>query len=116
METSSENANPGSPGKESNSKETTSLSPLSFVFTHMGRTVEPHMTYDDVGIEDGDEILAVEMMDLTGSDAVGHAYCLPPTALNTCLSNSRKIWSRNPKDKSCASSGQKTLRSMFPPS
>jgi len=39
--------------------------PMMFLFTHMGRGVEPEQTPEDVGMEDGDEILAVEMMDLT---------------------------------------------------
>lgn len=41
---------------------------LQFMFTHMGRGVEPDMTPEDAGMEDGDEILAVEMMDLTGPE------------------------------------------------
>lgn len=41
---------------------------LQFLFTHMGRSVEPDMTPEDAGMEDGDEILAVEMMDLTSPE------------------------------------------------
>ena len=41
---------------------------LQFVFTHMGRSVEPDMTPEDAGMEDGDEILAAEMMDLTSPE------------------------------------------------
>jgi hypothetical protein len=43
---------------------------MMFLFTHMGRGVEPDETPEDAGMEDGDEILAVEMMDLTKDDAV----------------------------------------------
>ncbi|KAA1468120.1 hypothetical protein DENSPDRAFT_770553 [Dentipellis sp. KUC8613] len=36
-----------------------------FVFTHSGRAVEADQTPEEAGLEDGDEILAVELMDLT---------------------------------------------------
>ncbi|KAG5647733.1 hypothetical protein DXG03_008456 [Asterophora parasitica] len=38
---------------------------MQFIFTHNGRSVESEMTPEEAGMEDGDEILAVEMMDLT---------------------------------------------------
>jgi hypothetical protein len=38
---------------------------MEFVFTHNGRSVEAEQTPEEAGIEDGDEILAVELMDLT---------------------------------------------------
>lgn len=38
---------------------------MQFVFTHNGRSVEPDTTPEDEGMEDGDEIVAVELMDLT---------------------------------------------------
>ncbi|TFK41851.1 hypothetical protein BDQ12DRAFT_677267 [Crucibulum laeve] len=38
---------------------------MQFVFTHSGRLVEADQTPEEAGVEDGDEILAVEMMDLT---------------------------------------------------
>jgi hypothetical protein len=44
-------------------------STMQFVFTHNGRTVEADNTPEEAGMEDGDEILAVELMDLTeGAD------------------------------------------------
>lgn len=43
---------------------------MQFLFTHMGRGLEPDQTPEDAGMEDGDEILAVEMMDLTGPEVV----------------------------------------------
>jgi hypothetical protein len=46
---------------------------MQFIFTHMGRSLELDQTPEDAGMEDGDEILAVEMMDLTGPEVV----CLP---------------------------------------
>lgn len=45
--------------------------PMQFLFTHMGRGLELDQTPEDAGMEDGDEILAVEMMDLTGPEVVG---------------------------------------------
>jgi hypothetical protein len=38
---------------------------LQFIFTHNGRNVDADVTPEEQGIEDGDEILAVELMDLT---------------------------------------------------
>lgn len=40
-------------------------SSMQFIFSHGGRTLEPDQTPEEAGIEDGDVILAVEMMDLT---------------------------------------------------
>jgi hypothetical protein len=61
---------------------------LQFMFTHMGRGVEPDMTPEDAGMEDGDEILAVEMMDLTGPEIEEI-----PQAQKTLLA---KHWSDDP--------------------
>jgi hypothetical protein len=36
-----------------------------FIFTHNGRTLDPGQAPEEAGIEDRDEILAVELMDLT---------------------------------------------------
>jgi hypothetical protein len=44
--------------------------PMMFLFTHIGRSIEPDQTPEDVGMEAGDEILAVEMMDLTKDEVV----------------------------------------------
>ena len=40
---------------------------MHFIFTHNGRSVDAEQTPEEAGMEDGDEILAVEMMDLTES-------------------------------------------------
>ena len=63
------------PGKKSlsplvngtSSTASTSSGPnaMQFIFSHGGRTLEPDQTPEEAGIEDGDVILAVEMMDLT---------------------------------------------------
>jgi len=43
----------------------TSNSPMQFIFTFNGRRVEEDQTPEEIGIDDGDEFLAVELMDLT---------------------------------------------------
>ena len=40
-------------------------SSMQFIFTHAGRGLEADQTPEEAGIEDGDVILAVEIMDLT---------------------------------------------------
>ncbi|KAI0094430.1 hypothetical protein BDY19DRAFT_912732 [Irpex rosettiformis] len=42
-----------------------STSSMQFIFSHGGRTLEADQTPEEVGMEEGDEILAVEIMDLT---------------------------------------------------
>lgn len=42
---------------------------MQFLFTHNGRSVDADQTPEDAGMEHGDEILAVEMMDLTDEAA-----------------------------------------------
>jgi hypothetical protein len=56
---------------------------MQFVFTHSGRVVEADTSPEEAGIEDGDEILAVELMDLTdlatgGEEPVSGARGAPP--------------------------------------
>src|ERR1700733_2822822 len=50
-----------------NKDETATPSPPDFIYTHNGRPISPDMTVDDVGVEDGDIIVAVELVDLTES-------------------------------------------------
>jgi hypothetical protein len=50
---------PGAPGASPSS------SSANFIFTHSGRQVDAEQTPEEAGMEDGDEILAVELMDLT---------------------------------------------------
>jgi hypothetical protein len=38
---------------------------MQFIFSHNGRTIDADQTPEEQGVEDGDEILAVELMDLT---------------------------------------------------
>jgi hypothetical protein len=44
---------------------TSSASSMQFIFSRGGRTLEADQTPEQVGMEEGDEILAVEIMDLT---------------------------------------------------
>jgi hypothetical protein len=44
---------------------------MQFIFTHNGRSVDSDQTPEEAGMEDGDEILAVELMDLTEGMGVG---------------------------------------------
>jgi hypothetical protein len=52
---------PGAPGASPSSAG----SGANFIFTHSGRQVDADQTPEEAGMEDGDEILAVELMDLT---------------------------------------------------
>ncbi|KZO89994.1 hypothetical protein CALVIDRAFT_491062 [Calocera viscosa TUFC12733] len=62
---------------------------MTFLFTHVGRGLEPDMTPEDAAMEDGDEILAVEMMDLTTPE-VEHVIPEPKRVLL------QKNWTDNP--------------------
>ena len=42
-----------------------------FIFTHGGRQIDAEQTPEEAGMEDGDEILAVELMDLTEGPCAG---------------------------------------------
>jgi len=46
---------------------TPSRPPLQYIFTHNGRSIESDQTPEDANMEDGDDIIAVELMDLTDS-------------------------------------------------
>lgn len=41
---------------------------IQFIFTFNGRILDSEQTPEEVGIDEGDEIIAVEMMDLTEGD------------------------------------------------
>lgn len=49
-----------------NGVESPSTPPLSFMYIHQGCTLDAEMTIEEAGIDEADEILAVELMDLTG--------------------------------------------------
>jgi len=48
---------------------------VTFIFTHKGRVVESTQSPEEIGLEDSDEILAVEMLDLTKPE---HEYVSEP--------------------------------------
>ncbi|CAL1694451.1 unnamed protein product [Somion occarium] len=69
----------------------TSKSSVQFLFTHGGRTLEAEQTPEDAGMEDGDEILAVELMDLTegpGTETIDESR----------RQIIRKNWADNPRE------------------
>jgi len=63
---------------------------MQFLFTHMGRSLEHDETPEDAGMEEGDEILAVEMMDLTSSEVEE-----VPDPLRHKI---KKMWSDTPEE------------------
>ncbi|KAI0800629.1 hypothetical protein C8Q74DRAFT_1191601 [Fomes fomentarius] len=80
-----------------------SSSSMQFIFSHSGRTLEPDQTPEEAGIEDGDVILAVELMDLTdgpGTEELDDG----PVPVRQKL---RKEWVEDPTE------ARKTLQSIF---
>lgn len=68
-------------------------SSMQFIFSHGGRTLEPDQTPEEAGIEEGDVILAVEMMDLT--EGPGTEELDEPQPVRQKL---RKEWVENPTE------------------
>ncbi|KAH8110693.1 hypothetical protein DFH11DRAFT_1513997 [Phellopilus nigrolimitatus] len=67
--------------------------PMAFLYTHQGRSLDPEMTIEDAGIDDTDEILAIELMDLTGP--------LPDDAEELVEARRPKLkknWAENPRE------------------
>ncbi|OBZ79272.1 hypothetical protein A0H81_01563 [Grifola frondosa] len=78
-------------------------STMQFVFSHSGRTLETDQTPEEAGIEDGDVILAVELMDLTegpGTEELDDG----PEPVRQKL---KKEWVENPRE------ARKTMESIF---
>ena len=71
MDSSSPEANPqkandGTEGRSSiQDVEAMGHTQAQFLFSHAGRTLDADLTAEEAGLEDGDEILAVELLDLT---------------------------------------------------
>jgi hypothetical protein len=61
-------------GSKAEDGATSSSLAMQFIFTHNGRSVDADMTPEEAGMEDGDEILAVELMDLTESTSGDDLY------------------------------------------
>lgn len=68
---------------------------MQFVFTHNGRSVDSEQTPEEAGMEDGDEILAVELMDLTEEGAASEEW---DDLLAPRRQKLRKNWTDNPKE------------------
>ncbi|EPQ61402.1 hypothetical protein GLOTRDRAFT_102217 [Gloeophyllum trabeum ATCC 11539] len=76
---------------------------MQFIFSHGGRTLEADETPEEAGLEDGDEILAVELMDLTDgpeTDALDERVEVRRQKL-------KKHWTENPRE------AKKSLEDMF---
>ncbi|KAF8921970.1 hypothetical protein CPB85DRAFT_1209902 [Mucidula mucida] len=71
----------------------TTGSSMQFVFTHNGRTVDSEQTPEEAGMEDGDEILAVELMDLTEGVAEEWEEVLEPPKQKL-----KKYWNDDPQE------------------
>jgi hypothetical protein len=68
---SSSGSGSNSSASVSGSNTSSSSQSMQFIFTHNGRSVDSDQTPEEAGMEDGDEILAVELMDLTEDVAFG---------------------------------------------
>ncbi|KAI0077469.1 hypothetical protein K474DRAFT_1684325 [Panus rudis PR-1116 ss-1] len=64
---------------------------MQFLFTHGGRTLEADQTPEEAGMEDGDEILAVELMDLTDGPGT-------ETIDESMRQSLKKNWVENPRE------------------
>ncbi|KAH9829464.1 uncharacterized protein C8Q71DRAFT_405636 [Rhodofomes roseus] len=79
-----------------------SKSSMQFIFTHAGRSLEADQTPEEAGIEDGDMILAVEIMDLT--EGPGTEEVDEPEPRRQKL---KKEWVENPSE------AKKTVEDIF---
>lgn len=83
---------------------------LDFLFTHNGRSIDAEQTPEEAGMDDGDEILAVELMDLTDQAGFGNwvsmtseDFSVPKTIFQEELIKPRwqrlkKNWSDDPAE------------------
>lgn len=79
----------------STSYATPSALSMQFVFTHNGRSVDADQTPEEAAMEDGDEILAVELMDLTEEGPAAEEW---KDMLEPRRQKLRKNWTDNPKE------------------
>jgi hypothetical protein len=86
------NGNPAAIGKIDVAKEAPSgKRTIQFIFTHNGRTLNGENTPEDAGMEDQDEILAVELMDLTeNGEGVEEWVRETESMLSTCKNQENK--------------------------
>ncbi|KAI0050556.1 hypothetical protein FA95DRAFT_1555483 [Auriscalpium vulgare] len=66
---------------------------MQFVFTHSGRNLDAEQTPEEAGMEDGDELLAVEIMDLTDGPGTEILDEVEPRRQKL-----RKYWTDNPTE------------------
>ncbi|KAI0275229.1 hypothetical protein BC834DRAFT_851757 [Gloeopeniophorella convolvens] len=86
-----------------NASVTTGAGPsANFIFTHSGRTVDAEQTPEEAGMEDGDELLAVELMDLTEGPGTEVLDEVEPRRQKL-----EKFWPSDPQE------AQRTLEEMF---
>lgn len=69
-------------------------SSMQFIFSHNGRTIDADQTPEEQGVEDGDEILAVELMDLTEGPGLEDWDDLPESRRQRL----KKNWTDDPQD------------------
>ncbi|KAF8274326.1 hypothetical protein EI94DRAFT_1825664 [Lactarius quietus] len=65
----------------------------NFIFTHGGRQVDAEQTPEEAAMEDGDEILAVELMDLTEGPSSED-----PDENEPCRQKLKKFWTDDPTE------------------
>lgn len=91
-------------GVKSKAEPSNGAPSMQFCFTHGGRPVEAEQTPEEAGIEDGDEVVAVELMDLTEGPA-------GPEGSEEILASRRpklkKNWTSEPRE------AKQTLEEMF---
>jgi len=117
-------ASASSSGSASNSSGSVSGSnssgqSMQFIFTHNGRPVDSDLTPEEAGMEDGDEILAVELMDLTDDVTFGSGALSDGSVNEDARSEAweeiveprrqklKKNWTDNPKE------ARKTMEEIF---
>ncbi|PFH52258.1 hypothetical protein AMATHDRAFT_74319 [Amanita thiersii Skay4041] len=87
----------------SQASSASSNSTLQFIFSHNGRTIDPDQTPEDVNMDEADEILAVELMDLTeGSGNQEWQDKVEPHREKL-----KKNWTNNPQE------AKRTLEEIF---
>ncbi|KAF9074880.1 hypothetical protein BDP27DRAFT_1213506 [Rhodocollybia butyracea] len=94
----------GSKAEAGTDGATSSSLAMQFIFTHNGRSVDADMTPEEAGMEDGDEILAVELMDLTESTSGDDFY---DQILEPQRQKLKKHWTDDPQ------AAQRSLEEIF---
>ncbi|KIJ66232.1 hypothetical protein HYDPIDRAFT_86966 [Hydnomerulius pinastri MD-312] len=88
------NGSAKSEAASTHTSNSTSNSSMQFIFSHNGRTIDADQTPEEQGMEDGDEILAVEMMDLTDGSGFDDWDELPEPRRHKL----KKNWTNDPSE------------------